>query len=76
MAHVHAVDTRPSFPLPPIRRPGDEASDRVDTARQSIADGWVSLKGGGGESINTRIIICRSYCLEVSALYQLSCNCC
>ena len=26
--------------------------DRVDTARQSIADGWVSLKqGGGGESI-------------------------
>ena len=22
--------------------------DRVDTARQSIADGWVSLKGGGG----------------------------
>ena len=29
--------------------------DRVDAARQSIADGWVSLKqgggGGGGESI-------------------------
>ena len=22
--------------------------DRVDTARQSIADGWVSLKQGGG----------------------------
>ena len=22
---MHAVDTRPSFPLPPIRRPGDEA---------------------------------------------------
>ena len=22
--------------------------DRVDTARQSIADGWVSLKRGGG----------------------------
>jgi hypothetical protein len=27
MAHAHAVDTRPSIPLPlpPIRRPGDEA---------------------------------------------------
>ena len=28
IAHAHAVDTRPSFPLPlpPIRRPGDEAT--------------------------------------------------
>ena len=27
VAHAHAVDTRPSFPLPPIRRSGDEARD-------------------------------------------------
>ena len=26
VVRAHAVDTRPSFPLPPIRRPGDEAS--------------------------------------------------
>ena len=26
VAHAHAVDTRPSPPLPPIRRAGDEAN--------------------------------------------------
>ena len=31
VAHAHTVDTRPSFPLPPIRRPKDEAK-RIQVA--------------------------------------------
>ena len=41
VAHAHAVDTRPSFPLPPIRRPGDEAN-YCDNTQLSITS-WCDV---------------------------------